>query len=164
MTGVLAECPAALIRPVAGRVYLHPGELTVAAEPVLMTAILGSCVAVCLYDPIARVGGLNHFLLPRAPAGAASARFGDVAVPWLIRAMADLGADVRRLRARVFGGACALEVYRDTPGHVGRQNVQAALACLDAARVPVESFHIGGNRARRVFFHAHSGDLVVRTL
>ena len=90
-----------------GRVYLHPGQFTVAVAPCTITTILGSCVAVCLFDPVARIGGLNHFLLPRAPGKNNSLRFGNVAVPRLIEAMVECGAVKRRLQAKVIGGASA---------------------------------------------------------
>ena len=121
-------------------------------------------MAVCLYDPVARVGGLNHSLLPHAREQAPSARFGDVAVPWLIRDLTGAGADARRLYAKVFGGACVLEAYRHLPGHVGRQNTHIALEMLADAGIPVLTVDVGGNRARRVFFEPHTGDTVVRTL
>lgn len=147
-----------------GRVYLHPGQFTVAIAPCTITTILGSCVAVCLFDPVARIGGLNHFLLPRAPGKNSSLRFGNVAVPRLIEAMVECGAVKRRLQAKVIGGACVLDAYRDHPSHVGRQNVLAAVQALFEASIPVVMSDVEGNRGRRVMLHAHTGDLVVRVL
>lgn len=172
----MTESPEQLIQPAparresgsldaqCGRVYLHPGQFTVAIAPCTITTILGSCVAVCLYDPMARIGGLNHFLLPRAPDKSTSLRFGSVAVPRLIDAMVEYGAVRRRLQAKVIGGACVLDVYRDHPSHVGRQNVLAAVQALFEAAIPVVMTDIEGSRGRRVVFHAHTGDLVVRVL
>lgn len=147
-----------------GRVYLHPGQFTVAVAPCTITTILGSCVAVALFDPVARIGGLNHFLLPRAPGKTNSLRFGDVAVPRLIDAMVECGAVQRRLQAKVIGGACVLDAYRDHPSHVGRQNVLAAVQALFEASVPVVMTDVEGKRGRRVVLHAHTGDLVVKVL
>ncbi len=62
------------------RIYLHPGQFAVSAHDCTMSTILGSCVGVCLHDPEARVGGLNHYLLP-TQGGGTSARYGDVAIP-----------------------------------------------------------------------------------
>ena len=159
-----AERELGFVAPASGRAYLHPGEFTAAKEAVTMTTILGSCVAVCLYDPIGRIGGLNHFLLPRAHAEALSTRFGDIAVPWLIERVARLGADLRRVYARVVGGACVLDAYRGTPSHVGRQNVRVALEQLAVAGIPAIAQDVEGDRARRVVFRSDTGDLLVRTL
>lgn len=147
-----------------GRVYLHPGQFTVAIAPCTITTILGSCVAVALFDPVARIGGLNHFLLPRAPSKTNSLRFGNVAVPRLVDAMVECGAVKRRLQAKIIGGACVLDAYRDHPSHVGRQNVLAAVQALFEASIPVIMTDVEGKRGRRVVLHAHTGDLVVKVL
>ena len=159
-----ADRELGFIEPEGGRVYLHPGEFTAARGSVTMTTILGSCVAVCLHDPVSRVGGLNHFLLPRAPGDQASARFGDVAVPWLIERMTRLGASVRRLQAKVIGGACVLDAYRGTQAHVGRQNVRVAIEQLAVRGIQPLAQDVEGHRARRVVFRADTGDLVVRMI
>jgi chemotaxis protein CheD len=153
-----------LVRPSSGRVYLHPGEYAIATEPTTMTTILGSCVSVCLCDPAAGIGGLNHFLLPRAPLGQFSARFGDQAVPALIRCMTRLGAERTRMRATVVGGACVLDAYRHVESHIGRQNARVALEMLAEAGIHVATLDVGGNRARRIQFHPHTGDVVVRAV
>ena len=146
------------------RVYLYPGQFTVASVPCTVTTILGSCVAVSLYDPVARTGGLNHHLLPRAPEANPSLRFGDVAVAQLIAAVLQAGAVRQRLQAKIVGGACVLDAYRDRPNHVGRQNVRVALEMLCQAAIPVVMMDVEGSRGRRVVFNPHTGDLVVRAL
>lgn len=149
---------------VADRVYLHPGQMAVAAEPCTLTTILGSCVGVSLHDPVLRVGGLNHFLLPRAGDGVPSPRFGDVAMAQLIREVVNLGGMPRRIEARVFGGACVLDAFRDRASDLGRNNVAAALAALEAAGISVVEQVVAGHRGRRVVFHPHTGDASVREL
>jgi len=150
--------------PQAGRVYLHPGQLAVAGAPCTLTTILGSCVGVCLYDPVARVGGLNHFLLPRAPAGGGSPRYGDVAMRRLIDGLSRLGGEPARLTATVVGGACVLDAYRDTTPSLGGANVAAALEALAGAGIRVAAQHVGGHRGRRVLFTTQDGNVLVRTL
>jgi len=78
-------------RPIA---YVQPGQLVVSAVPRTLSTILGSCVAVCLWDPAVAAGGMNHYLLPSGPrAAAASPRFGEVAVPDLVQRLVGLGGD-----------------------------------------------------------------------
>jgi chemotaxis protein CheD len=156
--------PADRLEPGPGRVYLYPGQFTVASVSCTVTTILGSCVAVSVYDPVARTGGLNHHLLPRAPEGDPSLRFGDVAVPQLIAAVLQAGAEPHRLLAKIVGGACVLDAYRDRPNHVGRQNVRVALDTLSQASIPVVMMDVEGSRGRRVVFNPHTGDLMVRSL
>ena len=85
------------------QVYLHAGQLHVASAPTAITTVLGSCVAVCLFDPVARVGGMNHFLLPLHVDRDHTARFGTVAVPQLVEAVLRAGASRGALAAKVFG-------------------------------------------------------------
>lgn len=146
------------------RVFVHPGKLAASATPCRITTILGSCVAVSLHDPAAGVGGINHFLLPRAPRGEVSARFGDHALPQLLDAVERLGARRERLVAKVVGGACVLDAFRDKTTHLGNQNVLMAFETLHLMRLPVMMAETGGSKGRHVTFHPHTGDLVVRTL
>ena len=73
--------------------YLHPGQLFVSANSYAVTTILGSCVAVCLWDPVTQIGGINHFLLPTfSGEGIASPRFGNFAIKELLDQLAQLGS------------------------------------------------------------------------
>jgi len=156
--------PVGAVEVEGGRVYLHPGQFAVATSACTITTILGSCVAVGLRDAVAGIGGMNHFLLPRAHVGQASLRFGDVAIPQLIAEVCRLGAEPRRLEAVVVGGACVLDAYRDRPSHVGRQNVRIAMELLGIAGIPVVALEVEGQNGRRVVFHPHTGNLVVKVL
>jgi chemotaxis receptor (MCP) glutamine deamidase CheD len=118
-------------------VFLSPGTLHCAAAPSGVTTILGSCVAVCLWDSRQRLGGMNHFVLPR-PRGddAPSPRFGDVASVALVEQMLWLGCRIGSLRAKLFGGAAVLPFALG--GHpVGAQNVRLAIETLRDHGIPV---------------------------
>ncbi len=163
---VLAPAPRApgVIEVAEERVYLHPGQLAVAASPCAMTTVLGSCVAVCLHDPVRRVGGLNHFLLPKSAGRETSTRYGDTAMRRLMVEMLRLGSKVSHLEATVIGGACVLHAYLGNKASLGQNNVRMALDALEMARIPVLLRDVGGNRGRHVTFHPHTGDVVVRQL
>ena len=104
--------------------YLHPGQLFVSSEGHAVTTILGSCVAVCLCDPVAKIGGINHFLLPVFNGdGMASSRFGDVAIQELVRQLLAHGSRLHMLQAKIFGGACVLEAFQC------RQTISAKAMC-----------------------------------
>ena len=145
--------------------YLHAGHMFVSGTPCRVSTILGSCVSVALFDPVAQVGGLNHFLLPAGPEHAApSARFGTVAVPWLIEALVAAGAQRRSLQAKVFGGACVLRAFRSTAGNLGQKNVQVAKAVLLAEGIPIVAEDVNGERGRKLIFQTHDGAAWVRSL
>ncbi|HWZ27142.1 MAG TPA: chemotaxis protein CheD [Gemmatimonadales bacterium] len=158
----MAAAPALPLDDV--RVFVHPGKLAASAAPCRITTILGSCIAVSLHDPTAGVGGINHFLLPRAPHGEQSARFGDQALPQLLDAVERLGARRAHLVAKVVGGACVLDVFRDKLTHLGNQNASMAFEALHDLKLPVLMAETGGRKARHVTFYPHTGDLVVRSL
>lgn len=138
-------------------VYLYPGQVFASAKPARITTILGSCIAVCLYDVDRRVGGMNHFMLPHfAGAGVESARFGSVAMNELLAKMTALGARITRLEARVFGGSCMFGTPNPA-GHLGTKNEQFAREFLAAKCIPIRETETGGGRGRKLIFHTDEG-------
>jgi chemotaxis protein CheD len=144
-------------------VYLHAGQIVVAAEPTAIATILGSCVAVCLWDPEARAGGVNHFLLPHHVERERSPRFGNVAVPQLVEALVRAGARRGALVAKVFGGASVLGRMRQGR-RLGEENVALALRLLEEARIPVLDRDVGGERGRKLVFVSDEGTAWVKLL
>ena len=149
----------------AGRaqLYLHAGQLAAVSSPTVITTVLGSCVAVCLHDPAARVGGMNHFLLPHHVERDRSPRFGTVAVPQLVDAVVRAGASHAALRAKVFGGASVIAALRAS-GSLGGENADLALRLLRDAGIPVVDQDVGGTRGRKLVFVADEGTCWVRQL
>jgi chemotaxis protein CheD len=145
------------------QVYLHAGQLIATVSPTAITTVLGSCVAVCLHDPVTRVGGMNHFLLPMHVERDRSPRFGNVAVPQLVEEVLRAGASRRTLVAKVFGGASVIAAI--THGRrLGEENAALAVRLLEEARIPVLDRDVGGSRGRKVVFLADEGTAWVRQL
>jgi chemotaxis protein CheD len=145
-----------------GSVYLHGGQVTVAASPTAITTVLGSCVAVCLYDPVAGLGGMNHFLLPHHVERERSPRFGSVAVPQLVEALLAVGARRPALKAKVFGGSSVIDAFRHRS--LGEENAALALRLLEEAGVEVVEQDLGGARGRKLVFHTDDGSAWIRHL
>jgi len=135
--------------------HINQGEYAVGKDPELMiTTLLGSCVAACLYDPVAKVGGMNHILLPEDTGGAASgASFGVNAMELLINAVVKQGGDRRRLEAKVFGGGRMVKGL----SNIGERNVAFVKKFLGAEGINCVSESTGGDAGRRVQFWPHSG-------
>ena len=147
------------------KVYLHPGELFASVDACAVTTILGSCVAVCLWDPVSRIGGINHFLLPEwNKTTQPSPRFGDVAMKALIDRLLALGAQRRRLEAKMFGGACVLRAFQERETHLGARNVGAAEKFLHDHNIPVVGSDVGGQRGRKLIFQIDDGTAWVKQL
>lgn len=145
--------------------YLHPGQLFVSADSYAVTTILGSCVAVCIWDPLSGIGGMNHFLLPSfSGEGIASPRFGNIAIKELLDQLAYLGSQKHNLLAKMFGGACVLEAFRQRQHHLGTKNIEVARELLESESIPLVGHDVGGQRGRKLIFHTDDGAAWVKAL
>ncbi len=143
--------------------YLHAGQLVVVREPAELTTILGTCVAVCLWDEARCLGGMNHFLLPQLVGGsAASPRFGPHAFEALLEWLRREGGPGLRLQAKVFGGMQA--TMRAVHDDLGEANAEVALRLCDEAGIPVVAKDVGGQRGRKLIFRVPSGEAWVKYL
>lgn len=132
----------------------------------LVTVGLGSCVAIAIHDPVAKVGALAHVLLPEAGRGRHidnRARYAKTAVPLLLEEMRALGARGPFV-ARLAGGAGLFKAVLSNAGSVGKRNVEASRAALKAARVAIVGEDVGGESGRTVTFDVASGRLKVRSM
>jgi chemotaxis protein CheD len=145
--------------------YLHAGHMVISREPCRVTTVLGSCVAVGVWDPTSGIGGINHFLLPHGN-DPHSARFGNSAVRTLIREVVAAGARRRSLQAKLFGGACVLRAFRGSGSgtHLGQKNVEIARQILIEEGIPVAAEDADGERGRKLIFQTHDGAAWVRSL
>jgi chemotaxis protein CheD len=151
------------------QVPVRIGEVkTAGAESLLFTIGLGSCVAVALYDPVMRIGGMAHAMLPRPAAGHRAGppgRFASVAVPLLIELLEAEGASPERLRARLAGGASMFSDLLDRTGmQLGRRNVEEARHALEAAGIPIDGENVFGTWGRSVFLRTDDGALLVTSV
>lgn len=143
--------------------YLQPGFLHV-ARATTITTILGSCVAVCLWDAARATGGMNHFLLPRGvPSPESEGRFGETSVQRLIERLVDTGATPGRLQAKIFGGACITAALQ-REDHLGLKNVDIAVEILNRSGIGIVAMDVGGTRGRKVLFHTGDGTVLVKYL
>ena len=143
---------------------LVAGETFASAQEVDVSTVLGSCIATCLYDPIARVGGMNHYMLPaKESADRESARYGVHAMELLINKIMNLGGDRRRFVAKVFGGANVLSLGPNSPS-IGRLNIDFVRSFLRVESIPIKAEKVGGEKAMLVHFHCHSGRAFVKLI
>lgn len=137
-------------------------------EQTLITIGLGSCVAIALYDPRTRIGGLAHTLLPNesmARDRSNPAKFPASAVATLLAEMTRLGADVRRVNAKLIGGASMFANLLPAGGiNIGDRNVAAARQVLAENGVPVVAEDVGSDHGRSVHFFLDDGRVEVRSL
>lgn len=147
----------------ADAVRIMPGEFFVHGEDIVITTTLGSCIAACLWDRQAQIGGMNHFMLPGGSGSAPDAgRYGMEAMERLINTLLRQGATRRTLEAKLFGGAAMIP----GPGslNVGERNTRFALDYLRDHEITLISKDVLGSSPRKVCFFPHTGRVMVRRL
>ena len=141
------------------QIKIGPGEHHVSrTEGTVIITVLGSCVSACIRDPVALVGGMNHFMLPESETGqwggtSANMRYGNFAMEELINDILRAGGLRTRLEIKLFGGARIMT----SGGAVGHQNADFAEAYLSAEKMPIAAKHLRGDSARRIEYEPLNG-------
>ena len=142
-----------------GEYFLHPSQLVVSEQPLWVNTVLGSCVAVCIYDPTLNKGGINHFMLPLWNGdGLESPRYGNIAISRLIEDLLGSGSKKENLIAKVFGGGNVLG-QSNSFFRVGERNVAIALRLLQENQIAVTASSTGGDRGRKIRFNTSTGEV-----
>ena len=136
---------------------------------VFVTYALGSCVGICLYDKQLKVGGLSHIMLPESSMFSKNdinrMKFADTAIVDLVRDLARLGADSRRLSAKIAGGAQMFEVQQGSMiGTIGERNISSVKKALQSLKIPIIAEDTGLNYGRTVYFDLDTGIMKVQSL
>ena len=155
------------------RITIDPGEYYVSNEPLIISTLLGSCVSACLWDPLNRVVGMNHFLLANSrytqqgPVLKSDAgRYGIHAMELLINAMLRLGANKRQLRAKAFGGGNVIynQSNKDNFFAVGEVNSRFIREFLSGEGIPLQVAHLGGDFGRVIHFTSTDYSVYMKTI
>ncbi|RKY36369.1 MAG: hypothetical protein DRP78_03810 [Candidatus Omnitrophota bacterium] len=146
------------------KIFLLPGELFVSREPVEIDTLLGSCVAICLFNRKQCFGGMNHFMLSHPPLGTvASGKHGDYSSKILIQKMLSFDQNTQNLEAFVLGGG-------NVTGHlsigagIGAKNIILAKQILEEYRIKITHKDIGGILGRKVYFKNWNGEIIVKKI
>ncbi len=143
------------------RVHIIQGEYHVSSEHgVVISTVLGSCVAAAIRDPACGVGGMNHFLLPGESDEPLTRENGTYLMECLLNGLMRRGAEKSRMEAKLFGGACIVPGLSD----VGAMNAVFAERYLSAAGIPIVARSLGGNNGRRVEYRPTVGDARVQLI
>jgi chemotaxis protein CheD len=130
------------------------------AQPAEVTTILGSCVAVCLWDRYLGIGGINHYMLPTWNGmELASPKYGNIAIERLTEKMLQLGCKKNNLVAKVFGGGEVITVSASSM-HIGERNIMVAEEMLQEQNIPIIGRSTGGKNGRKIIFNTHTGEVL----
>ncbi|NOX74949.1 MAG: chemotaxis protein CheD [Alphaproteobacteria bacterium] len=144
-----------ITNPTLKKTLVTQGEFATSADPnEVLTTILGSCICTCMYDPVAKVGGINHFLLGDTPKDQSqSTKYGVHSMELLINGLLKRGARRERLLAKLAGGAKMLNGISD----IGAANAAFATQFLEREDIVVIGTNLGGDMARRIRFWPATG-------
>ncbi|MDM7925163.1 MAG: chemotaxis protein CheD [bacterium] len=146
--------------------FIQISELKVTPSPDVLRTVVGSCIALCLYDRVRSIGGMVHILMPEhdgkqdTPPG----RYADTGVPALIREMQRSGSRVSGLEAAFFGGASMFASGSNGTRGIGLRNADVVREILSEYRISVRDEDVGGTLGRRVVFHCETGRIDVSML
>ncbi len=152
-------------------INLRIGEYYVTNNPHILVILgLGSCVAIVLYDPMAKVGGLAHTALAISTGNQAKGnpgKYADTAIDVMVKEMIDLGANKKRIKAKIVGGACVLSTAgKKTTSimKIGERNVAAVKSKLEAEGISLVGEDTGRDYGRSLKFFTSSGKVVVKSM
>lgn len=150
--------------------FLPPGGLWFGAAPQRVRTLLGSCVAMTVWHPLSRLGGMCHYMLPsracRTTSATLDGRYGDEALTWLLHRMQAAHADRTAWQVKLFGGGAVFAAHPGAPitpsMQVQRRNVECALRFASQHGLEVKAQDLGGAGHRSLVFELASGDVWVR--
>jgi chemotaxis protein CheD len=145
--------------------YLMPGKVFASATPFAVTTILGSGVAVCIWDAHKKIGGANHFLWPfNLGDGPVDAKYAETANADLLHQLLNLGANLNDMEAKIYGGSLPVGASGKSTENLGKQNVEVALSFLESKGIRVKANETGNTRGRKLIFQTHDGAAWVQQL
>jgi chemotaxis protein CheD len=141
--------------------FLFPSTLFASQDHYIVDTVLGSCIAVCLYDTNLGYGGMNHFMMPYWNGkGLATPKYGNIAVDKLYEKMLALGSNPQNLIAKVFGGATQM----NSKLSIGDRNYEVAMDQLSKHNIRIAASSVGGNKGRKIKFDTRSGQVLMKYL
>lgn len=142
--------------------FIHVGQIHVDSSPAAISTVLGSCVAVCLYDGTLGIGGMNHYLLPFWNGnGLQSPKFGNISIPKLIETMMAKGATPRTIEAKIFGGA-SMNIGSGEAMMIGQKNILVAREILKEYKISLVAEDVGGQNGRKIQFNLERGKVLLK--
>jgi len=131
-------------------IFIFPGNLEVAKKPTQLKTILGSCVAVCIWDSKLKIGGMNHFMLPLWNGeGLASPKYGNIAIDKLIERMQRYGSSIDNMEVKIFGGGNIIET-KNGLYNIGERNIEMAISKVNEYGIKILNSSTGGKRGRKI--------------
>ncbi len=139
--------------------FLEPGYILVPDNSVIISAVIGSGISICVFDRKKRIGGMNHFIFPYiATQGKTTALYGNIATIALLKMMLARESSIKSLEAQIYGGAYHPE---KASKDIGRENIEIARKILLKNQIPITSQDVGGEKGRKVVFNTRTNEVAI---
>ena len=141
-------------------------DLKISYSPNILRTILGSCVGICIYDAVKKVGGMAHIMLPSSKKmGGNLKKYSETAIPLMISEMVEAGADRKNMTAKIAGGATMFKhVESSLMGEIGKNNIRSVKEILALNNIDIIAEDVGEDYGRTIDFYLETGDIKVKTI
>lgn len=145
-------------------IFLKSGELILGTKGEVLSTVLGSCLSICIFDKVKKMGGMTHYLLSQpfdevAVADKALYNYGIYALPALLKKLKELGSERQNLSAKIIGGANNFDLILGNNFNIGEANLKIAYQLLTSFGIPIKAEDVGGNYGRKVEFNTATGEI-----
>lgn len=151
--------------------YLHPGELHFSNKSLVVTTVLGSCIAITMYDPVSKFSAISHCQLPKCNSNGcnckncnSSYKYVNCTIKAMIEKFELRKIKISDLEVKLFGGSDVLKKTNNNDYTVGKQNIEEAENELKKLGIKIKAFDTGGTRGRKLHFVTHTGDVYLTRL
>ncbi len=142
--------------------FIHVGQIHIDSAPAAISTVLGSCIAVCIYDRKLGIGGMNHYLLPFWNGyGLQTPKFGNISIPRLIESMQERGSRIETMEAKIFGGA-SMNISVSGNMMIGQKNIIVAKEILKEYKISIVAEDVGGQNGRKIQFDLEKGKVFLK--
>ncbi|MDP2798943.1 MAG: chemotaxis protein CheD [Deltaproteobacteria bacterium] len=149
-------------------IILMPGEYYATADGEVISTMVGSCIATCIFDEEHKIGGMNHFMLPGVVSPqnlilTEAGRYGMFAMELLIGELIKMGGNRKKFKAKIFGGGHVIK-FRKSDGNVPQANIDFAKKFLELEGIPLLAEDVGGDNGRKILFFTHTNKALVKRI
>lgn len=148
------------------KIFLKPGEIFISREPAVVSTILGSCIAITIFNERLKIGGICHALLPscRSFQDNDCCRYVDSSIDYMLKKLEAIGVQRHEMEIKLLGGADVLDVPGAKRSSVGQQNIRRALEVMSTEKLTLALSDVGGKTGRKIRFYTHTGTVLLKRI
>jgi chemotaxis protein CheD len=148
------------------RVFLKPGELYISDIPTMVSTILGSCIAMTIFNKRLKIGGICHAMLPRSPYSKEHSvfRYADSSIFYMINKFETIGIRKDEMEIKLLGGADVIDRINEDTASIGQKNIDIAREIIKNENLQIIVSDVGGRMGRKVHFYTHTGKVLLKRI